>query len=305
MDTGMLGLGRMGMNMARRLLEQGHEVAAYNRSPEKTRQLARHGARACLSLEGLVQSLDRPRLVWMMLPAGEVIDQHLQALLELLEPEDLIVDGGNSHYKDDPPRFKAAADKGVHYLDAGTSGGIWGRQSGYCLMLGGSSQAFGLARPVLAALAPPEGYLHCGPSGAGHFVKMVHNGIEYGLMQAYAEGFALLEGSPYARDLDYAQLSRLWNQGSVIRSWLLELAEQIFVDSPRLEEIQAYVQDSGEGRWAVAQALETSQSAPVLTLSLMQRFASRQEGSFSDRLLAALRERFGGHEVMRSTKPQE
>ena len=300
MKIGMVGLGRMGMNMARRILDHGHEVAAFNRTPEKTNKLAGHGARACFSLEELVQALEPPRVIWMMLPAGEVVDQHLEIILELVQPGDVVIDGGNTYYKDDIRRSEAAADKNVFYLDAGTSGGVWGLEVGYCLMVGGAREAFDLVEPILAALAPEDGYLHCGPTGAGHFVKMVHNGIEYGMMQAYAEGFGILEDSPYAQNLDYAKLSHLWNQGSVIRSWLLELAELAFAQSPRLEDLQGYVQDSGEGRWTVLQAVETATSAPVLTLSLMERFRSRQENTFPNRVLAALRQQFGGHAVKKS-----
>ncbi len=300
MKIGMVGLGRMGMNMSRRLLDHGHEVAAFNRTPEKTEQLAEHGAQACFSLPELIQALEPPRVVWMMLPAGEIVDQHLETLLDLVDPGDVVIDGGNTYYKDDIRRSQAAAEKGVHYLDAGTSGGVWGLEVGYCLMVGGQREAYDLAEPILAALAPKDGYLYCGPSGAGHFVKMIHNGIEYGMMQAYAEGFGILEDSPYARHLDYSQLSHLWNQGSVIRSWLLELAELAFAHSPKLDDIQGYVQDSGEGRWTVIQAVETASSAPVLTLSLMERFRSRRENTFPDRVLAALRQQFGGHEVKKA-----
>lgn len=304
MQTAMIGLGRMGFNMARRLLEHGHPVAAYNRTSQKTEQLAAYGARACFSLEELVQALDPPRILWLMLPAGEVLDQHLEALLELTTPGDVIIDGGNTHYKDDLRRSKRAAEKNIHYLDVGTSGGVWGRQNGFCLMIGGEKRAFELVEPVLAALAPKEGYLYCGPAGAGHFVKMIHNGIEYGLMQAYAEGFGILEDSSYGEHLDYSRLSHLWNQGSVIRSWLLELAELAFARSPRLEDLQGYVEDSGEGRWTVQQAIETASSAPVLALSIMQRFRSRRENTFPDRVLAALRRQFGGHAVKESEPNQ-
>ncbi len=300
MKIGMIGLGRMGMNMARRLLEHGHTVAAYNRTPEKTEQLAEHGAEACFSLEELLQALEQPRILWMMLPAGEIVDRHLETILELAGSGDVVIDGGNTFYKDDIRRSHTAAEKGVHYLDAGTSGGIWGLEVGYCLMIGGDEKAFSRIEPVLAALAPKDGYLYCGPTGAGHFVKMIHNGIEYGMMQAYAEGFGILEDSPYARHLDYAQLSHLWNQGSVIRSWLLELAELAFARSPKLDDLQGSVQDSGEGRWTVQQAVETASSAPVLTLSLMERFRSRREDTFPNRILAALRREFGGHAVKKS-----
>lgn len=300
MKIGMIGLGRMGLNMARRILNHDHQVAAYNRTPEKTRQLVQFGGLACFSIAELIQNLEPPRIIWLMLPAGQIIDQHLSQILELVEPGDVVMDGGNSFYKDDLPRSRQAAQKGIHYLDVGTSGGIWGLEAGYCLMIGGDKPAFDLVEPILIALAPKDGYLFCGPSGAGHFVKMIHNGIEYGMMQAYAEGFGLLEDSPYAEYLDYSQLSHLWNQGSVIRSWLLELAELAFSQSPKLEDLQGYVQDSGEGRWTVQQAIETASSAPVLTLALMERFRSRRENTFPDRVLAALRQQFGGHAVKKS-----
>lgn len=306
MKIGMVGLGRMGMNMSRRLLDHGHEVAAFNRTPEKTKQLAEQGAQACFSLPELIQALKSPRIVWMMLPAGEIVDQHLEALLDLVDPGDVVIDGGNTYYKDDIRRSQAAAEKGIHYMDVGTSGGVWGLEVGYCLMIGGQREAYDLSEPIFTALAPKDGYLYCGPTGAGHFVKMIHNGIEYGMMQAYAEGFGILEDSPYAQHLDYCKLSHLWNQGSVIRSWLLELAELAFANSPKLDDIQGYVQDSGEGRWTVLQAVETASSAPVLTLSLMERFRSRRENTFPDRVLAALRQQFGGHEVKKagSDEPQ-
>jgi 6-phosphogluconate dehydrogenase len=297
----MIGLGRMGLNMAKRLLRGGHQLAAVNRTPAKTEQLAaEEGAQAAYSLAELVDALEKPRILWMMLPAGQLVDEHLAELLRLADPGDIIVDGGNTYYKDDIRRAEQAAEAGLHYLDAGTSGGVWGLEVGYCLMVGGPGQAFAQAEPILASLAPKDGYMHCGPSGAGHFVKMVHNGIEYGLMQAYAEGFGLIEASEYSGALDYSALSKLWNQGSVIRSWLLELAERAFAEDPKLEGIQGFVEDSGEGRWTVQQAVETSVSAPVLTLSLMERFRSRQDNAFSDRMLAALRHQFGGHAVKKS-----
>jgi 6-phosphogluconate dehydrogenase len=302
MKIGMIGLGRMGMNMARRILRHDHQVAAYNRTTEKTRQLAQNGAVACFSIQELIKILEAPRIIWLMLPAGEIVEQHLTQIIELAEPGDVVIDGGNTFYKDDLPRYQKTAQKKIHYLDVGTSGGIWGLEKGYCLMVGGNKQAFDLVEPILAALSPHEGYLYCGPSGAGHFVKMIHNGIEYGMMQAYAEGFGILEDSPYANYLDYSQLSHLWNQGSVIRSWLLELAELAFAKSPKLEDLKGYVQDSGEGRWTVQQAIETASSAPVLSLSLMERFRSRRENTFPDRVLAALRQQFGGHTVK---KPKE
>ena len=297
MQIGLIGLGRMGMNMARRLLQGGHEVVAYNRTAAKTKQIGKEGAMPSFSLEELVEKLAPPRVVWIMLPAGPPVDEHIAELRGLLDSGDVLVDGGNSYYQDDIRRSRELAGTGINYLDAGVSGGIWGLEIGYCTMVGGPREAFETLEPALKTLAPEQGYLHCGPSGAGHFVKMVHNGIEYGMMQAYAEGFSLLEHSDYAKDLDYAEVSRMWNHGSVIRSWLLELAERAFRDSSRLSELAPYVDDSGEGRWTVQQAVDTAVSAPVITLSLMERFRSREENSFADRVLAALRNQFGGHAV--------
>jgi 6-phosphogluconate dehydrogenase len=298
MQLAMVGLGRMGYNMATRLLRGGHRVAAYNRTFEKAEQLAREeGAQAVDSLAAAVAALPAPRAVWLMLPAGAVVDEHVVELLGLLTPGDILIDGGNTYYKDDLRRAAAAKGAGVHYLDVGVSGGVWGLAEGYSLMVGGPRQAYETLLPALETLAPPEGCLHCGPTGAGHFVKMVHNGIEYGMMQAYAEGFAILEASPYAKDMDYAKISHLWNRGSVIRSWLLELAERAFTENPCLREIAPLVDDSGEGRWTVQQAVETGASAPVITMALMERFRSRAQNSFADRLLAALRNQFGGHAI--------
>ncbi len=297
MKLAMVGLGRMGMNMARRLLGGGHQVVALNRSPDKTEQLVQEGASAAYSLPQVVAQLIPPRVVWMMLPAGEIIDEHLDQLRDLLAPEDVVIDGGNTYYKDDVRRSKALAERGIHFLDAGVSGGIWGLKVGYCLMIGGDKAIYEKLLSVFETLAPPEGYLYCGPAGAGHFVKMVHNGIEYGMMQAYGEGFQLLEASPYAAALNYRDIAHLWNRGSVVRSWLLELAENAFAEDPKLDEISGYVEDSGEGRWTVQQAVEAGVPVPVMALSLFQRFRSRQRDPFADRLLAALRREFGGHAV--------
>ena len=298
MHTAMIGLGRMGRNMASRLLRGGHALAAYNRTPARAEELKRdEGAAVAYSLQEVVSLLQPPRVVWLMLPAGDVVDAHLRQLLPELEEGDVVVDGGNTHYREDKRRAEAAAEYGVGYLDAGTSGGVWGLEKGYCLMAGGERWCFELAEPVLATLAPEEGYMHCGPTGAGHFVKMVHNAIEYGMMQAYAEGFELIQASEYADSVDYSALSGLWNRGSVIRSWLLELAEGAFARDPQLASIRGYVEDSGEGRWSVQQAVDTGVNAPVIALSLMQRFRSRQEDTFADRVLAALRREFGGHGV--------
>jgi 6-phosphogluconate dehydrogenase len=297
MRIGLAGLGRMGMNMARRLLLGGHEVVVYNRTLSKVEDMAAEGALPARSLAEFAAMLPAPRVAWLMLPAGKVTQEHIDELAPLLSSGDILVDGGNSRFTDDIARSEALAPKGLLYLDAGVSGGIWGLKVGYCTMVGGPREAFERIRPLLDTLAPPEGYIYCGPSGSGHYVKMIHNAVEYGMMQAYAEGFALLDGSRYSSHLDFAKLSHLWNQGSVIRSWLLELCEDMFARDGRLEKLAAYVEDSGEGRWSVQEAVDNAVPAPVLTLSLMERFRSRQDNSFSDRVLAALRHEFGGHAV--------
>jgi 6-phosphogluconate dehydrogenase len=302
MRIAMIGLGRMGMNMARRLLRGGHEVVAYNRTPQKTDQLVQEGADGVYSLAGVAEKLPAPRAVWMMLPAGPAVDEHILQLRDVLSPGDIVIDGGNTNYHDDIRRAGSLSEKGIRFMDAGVSGGIWGLEKGYCLMIGGERETYRALEPVFMTLAPEEGYLYCGPAGAGHFVKMVHNGIEYGMMQAYGEGFHILEASPYADSLDYARLAHLWNQGSVIRSWLLELAEAAFSVDERLSEIRGYVDDSGEGRWTVQQAIDTGVSAPVIALSLMRRFRSKEEDSFSDRVVAALRREFGGHTVIAANR---
>ena len=302
MKIGIIGLGRMGMNMARRLMQHGQEVIAYNRTPEKTKQLMQEGAEGAFSLQELVEKLHSPRVIWLMLPAGKPVDDHIELLQSILSSGDIIVEGGNSNYKDDIDRAALLNEKGIHYLDAGVSGGIWGLKVGYCTMVGGELEQFQYLEPIWKALAPPNGYLYCGGHGAGHFVKMIHNGIEYGMMQAYAEGFALLEKSPYENQMDFQKISHLWNQGSVIRSWLLELLEDAFAKDSRLDDITGYVEDSGEGRWTVEQALESSVPAPVITMSLFQRSQSRRENGFDNRVLAALRREFGGHAVKASTE---
>lgn len=302
MKIAMIGLGRMGMNMARRLLRGGHEVVAYNRTQEKTGEIAAEGAVAAYELAEISQKLTAPRVVWMMLPAGKVVDDHLSQLIEILSAGDIMIDGGNSYFKDSIRRSTYLSGRQIEFLDVGVSGGIWGLASGYCLMIGGTNETYRMLEPLFRSLAPEDGYLYCGPSGAGHFVKMVHNGIEYGMMQAYAEGFQLLEASPYAGSLNYAEVAHLWNQGSVVRSWLLELAEAAFEKDPDLSDIRGIVEDSGEGRWTVNQAVEAGVSIPVIALSLMNRFRSRSENAFSDRVLSALRREFGGHEVVKSGK---
>lgn len=300
MQVGMIGLGRMGMNMSRRLLKGGHEVVVYNRTKDKVEQMEGEGAIGSYSLEELVRKLTPPRVAWMMLPAGDVTDEHVEVLSDLLSPGDILVDGSNGFYKDDIRRAERLKPKGIHYMDAGVSGGIWGLKMGYCIMVGGDESDFKAIEPLLKSLAAEEGYLYCGPVGAGHFVKMVHNGIEYAMMEAYGEGFELLKASPYGKGLDFAKIAHLWNRGSVIRSWLLELLETIFQQDPDLSSIKGYVEDSGEGRWTVKEAVDMAVSVPVIALSLFKRFQSRQEDLFSDRVLAALRREFGGHAVKKS-----
>ncbi|MBT8370567.1 MAG: decarboxylating 6-phosphogluconate dehydrogenase [Deltaproteobacteria bacterium] len=303
MKIAMIGLGRMGMNMAKRLMGGGHEIVAYNRSPEKTDALVKtEGAIGTYALAEVVEKLSQPRIVWLMLPAGQAVDEHIDQLKTILSKDDILIDGGNTYYKDDIRRAKSLKGQGIHYLDVGVSGGIWGLKVGYCMMIGGEKDIFQQLEPIFSTLAPPEGYLYCGPSGAGHFVKMVHNGIEYAMMQAYGEGFEIMAASDYANSFNFADISHLWNQGSVIRSWLLELAENAFRDDPDLSKIKGWVEDSGEGRWTVQQALDTRVPAEVITLSLLRRFRSRQNDPFNDRVLAALRREFGGHAVISKKK---
>jgi 6-phosphogluconate dehydrogenase len=296
MRIGFVGLGRMGANMVRRLLRDGHEVVAYNRTPEKTKEIAGEGATAAFSIGELVDKLEKPRAVWIMVPAGDATEAQIEELLEHLEAGDTIIDGGNTNFHDDQRRQRDLATKGINYVDAGTSGGIWGLQVGYCLMVGGEKEAVEPLEAIFKSLAPEGGYLHVGGPGAGHYVKMVHNGIEYGLMQAYAEGFEIMHASSY--ELDLAGISELWMQGSVVRSWLLELAGRAFrANGPDLEHLKGFVADSGEGRWTVQEAIDHDVPAPVITLSLLTRFRSRQDDSYGAKVLAALRNEFGGHEV--------
>ena len=295
MELGLIGLGRMGANMAQRLLNGGHRTVAYDRDPDAVRVVENAGALGAGSLEELVRKLSPPRAVWLMVPAGDPVEQTIQSLAPLLSPDDTVIDGGNSYYKDSVRRAESLKKQSLHFLDVGTSGGIWGLKVGYCLMIGGEEEAFRRLEPVFRTLAPEDGYAYLGPSGAGHFAKMVHNGIEYGLLQAYAEGFELLHASSY--ELDLAQLARLWNRGSVVRSWLLELAEKALAADPGLASIKGYVDDSGEGRWTVLEAVDRGVPMPVITLSLLSRFRSRQEESFGAKVIAALRREFGGHVV--------
>jgi 6-phosphogluconate dehydrogenase len=297
MQCGMVGLGRMGGNMARRLMRGEHSLVVHDNSAEAIRSLEGEGALGASSLDELVARLDKPRAVWVSVPSGAITSRVLDALAEQLEPGDVLVDSGNTLFKETVERASRYSANGVSLVDQGTSGGIWGLEKGYCLMIGGEREAFDRLEPAFKTLAPPDGYYYAGPSGAGHFVKMIHNGIEYGMMQAYAEGFELLAASDYGKDLDLQGVAHLWNQGSVVRSWLLELAERAFEKDPRLEGIRGYVEDSGEGRWTIFESIDKSVPAPVLALSLIMRFRSRQDDSFSAKVTAALRNEFGGHAV--------
>jgi 6-phosphogluconate dehydrogenase len=288
---GMVGLGRMGSGMTERLRRDGHEVMTFDPQVEST----------AASLEELATQLEPPRVVWMMIPAGEITENTVQELLEVLESGDVLVDGGNSNFHDSQRRNAEAAEKGIDFLDVGVSGGIWGLTEGFCLMAGGPDKAVGLLQPALETLAPPGGWAHVGPSGAGHFVKMVHNGIEYGLMQAYAEGFELLNASQF--DLDFEQISGIWGHGSVVRSWLLELLHDAIAEhGNELADIAGYVEDSGEGRWTVEEAVDNAVPLPVITAALYARFASRQDESFAAKINAALRAQFGGHAVKKKAQ---
>ncbi len=301
MDIGIIGLGRMGSGISRRLLNAGHRVVVYDTSSDAISGLVADGAHGAASLSDLCSMLPQPRLVWVMVPAGAPTENTLNALADILSDGDTVIDGGNSFYKDSIRRAKSLASKGISLLDAGTSGGVWGLKEGFCLMVGGDKAAFKAAEPIFQALgASPEGYALVGPSGAGHFTKMVHNGIEYGLMQAYAEGFELLKAKTEF-NLDVAEISELWRHGSVVRSWLLDLAASELVGNPSLEGIESWVEDSGEGRWTVAEAVELGIPLPVITLALQSRFRSRQEQPFSGKLLAALRSQFGGHAIKTSS----
>ena len=298
MKIGFIGLGKMGFNMVQRLLSDGHEVVVWNRTPATVEEISRKGAIGSASLKELTEKLPGRKLVWLMVPSGKPVDDNLDVLLTLLNKEDIIVDGGNSNWRDTRLRAERATAKGVHYLDCGTSGGVWGLKNGYCLMVGGDKTAVEYAYPLFRSLAPENGYVYCGSSGAGHLVKMVHNGIEYGMMQSYAEGFEILQKSPY--DLDLTKIADAWQYGSVVRSWLLELVVNALREDPKLEHLKDYVQDSGEGRWTVQTAIDFDVPAHVITASLYNRFQSRQEESFAMKVLAALRNQFGGHAVKKS-----
>ena len=298
MELAMIGLGRMGGNMARRLVKAGHRVVGYNRTAELTRELAGEGLDGAFSLSEVVEKLAAPRIVWLMLPAGSPTESAMATLMDLLAAGDTIVDGGNTFYKDDLRRVEMLAARGIHYVDVGTSGGIWGLKEGYSMMIGGEAAAVERMRPIFEALAPApdKGWGYVGPSGAGHFVKMVHNGIEYGMMQAYAEGFEIMRAKKQF-NLDLHQIATIWQFGSVVRSWLLDLTAAALQDDQALTHVRGYVQDSGEGRWTIQEAIDLDVPAPVISLSLFQRFVSRQEESYAAQLLAAMRGQFGGHAV--------
>ncbi len=295
MQLGMIGLGRMGANMTTRLIRGGHTVVAYDRDPAAVQRTAGDGATGASSLQDLVAKLTPPRAVWIMVPAGAPTDSTVDELLGLLQSGDSVIDGGNSRWTDSKDRYARCKPKGVSFIDAGTSGGIWGLANGYCLMVGGDDDAVKRAEPIFLTLAPEGGYAHVGPSGAGHFSKMVHNGIEYGMLAAYGEGFEILEKSEYTYDLH--QLASIWRYGSVVRSWLLELLELALKGDPKLAKVKGWVADSGEGRWTVQAAIDEDVPAPVITMSLLSRFVSRQDESFSAKVIAALRNEFGGHAI--------
>jgi 6-phosphogluconate dehydrogenase len=320
MQLGIVGLGRMGGNMARRLMRRKHEVVVYDRSAEAIRVLDKEGARGARDYSELVKQLHAPRAVWLMVPAGGPTEDSVEALKPLLEPGDAIIDGGNSYFKDDIRRSRSLKEKGIHYLDAGTSGGVWGIDRGYCLMIGGDRETVERLEPIFATLAPGQGdtppspgrekfqstaekgYLYCGPSGAGHFVKMIHNGIEYGLMQAYAEGFDILRGASldalpdgYRYEFNLPDIAELWRRGSVVGSWLLDLTAIALAEDPNLDQFTGFVQDSGEGRWTIQAAIDEAVPAEVLSASLFTRFRSRKEHTFAEKVLSAMRNKFGGH----------
>jgi 6-phosphogluconate dehydrogenase len=296
MQLAMIGLGRMGGNMVQRLLKGGHQLVVFDRSSEAVQQHVAAGATGAKDLADITARLRPPRVVWIMVPAGSAVESTIEQLLPGLRPGDIIIDGGNSNYKDSKRRAAGLKEQGLEFIDAGTSGGIWGLTVGYCLMIGASTEAFKHCEPIFRTLAPENGYAHVGPPGAGHYVKMIHNGIEYGMLQAYAEGYEILHGSRDF-DLNLHQISAVWNRGSVVRSWLNELAERAFAKDAELAALRGYVEDSGEGRWTVQEAIDLDVPAPVITLSLLTRFRSRQPDSFGAKVIAALRNEFGGHAV--------
>lgn len=297
MKIGFIGLGRMGGNMVERLIKDGHEIVVYNLTQPEIDASVKNGAIGSASVEDLVSKLPERKIVWLMVPSGKPVDENIEKLTKLLKKDDIIIDGGNSYYKETQARAKKLAENGIQYIDCGTSGGLWGLDNGYSLMTGGYKEAVDYVYPVFKTLAPKDGYTYCGASGAGHFVKMVHNGIEYGMMQSFAEGFEILEKSEF--NIDVKAVASGWQYGSVVRSWLLELAVRAFNEDPKLEHIKGYADDSGEGRWTVDAAIELGVPAHVITASLYTRFQSRQTDSFAMKVIAALRNQFGGHKVVK------
>jgi 6-phosphogluconate dehydrogenase len=299
MQLAMIGLGRMGGNMTERLMRDKHQVVAFDRTPEVIQKYVKLGAVGASSPADICSKLSAPRIAWIMVPAGKPVDDMIAALLRGMSKGDVIIDGGNSNFRDSMRRASDLALTGIHFVDSGTSGGIWGLENGYCLMIGASDEAFALCEPIFKSLAPPDGYGHMGPPGSGHYVKMIHNGIEYGALQAYAEGYEILHASKDFK-LDLHQIAKVWNHGSVVRSWLNELAELAFAHDPNLDQLKGFVEDSGEGRWTVQEAIDLDVPAPVITLSLLARLRSRQADSFSAKVIAALRNEFGGHAVKKA-----
>ena len=299
MRIGMIGLGKMGGNMTERLLRGGHEVVAFDRSSEVVEQYAGKGATGAEDAASLVSRLEAPRVVWIMVPAGQPVDDTIAAVVPGLDRGDIVIDGGNSNFHDTLRRGKMLGEQGIEFIDCGTSGGIWGLENGYCLMIGASENAFATCEPIFRTLAPEDGYARMGPTGSGHYVKMIHNGIEYGVLQAYAEGYEILHASKDF-DLDLHRIAAVWNHGSVVRSWINELAERAFAKDASLAALKGYVADSGEGRWTVQEAVDLDVPAPVITLALLARLRSRQEDSFSAKVIAALRNEFGGHAVQKA-----
>lgn len=298
MKIGMIGLGKMGLNLVQNLIHQQHRVVAYDLSTDLVAEAAGYGAEPAVSTESLIAKLDKPRVVWMMVPAGDIVDSVIDSLAPLLEPGDILIDGGNSHYKDSITRAAKLADQGIHYFDAGTSGGMEGAHNGGCFMIGGNRDVFNTIEPLFKDMAVENGYLYAGNSGSGHFLKMVHNGIEYGMMQSIAEGFEVLEKSAF--DFHYEDVARVWSNGSVIRSWLMELTQNAFSKDPKLDGIKGVMKSSGEGKWTVETALEVQASAPVIAMSLFMRYRSLDQDTFHGKVVAALRNEFGGHAVEKS-----
>jgi 6-phosphogluconate dehydrogenase len=299
MQLAMIGLGRMGGNMTERLMRDGHRVVVFDRSPETVQKYVGLGALGATAPADVVAKLTSPRVVWIMVPAGKPVDETIAALIPGLSKGDVIIDGGNSNFHDTLRRATELEPKGIHFVDSGTSGGIWGLENGYCLMIGASPEAFALCEPIFKSLAQRDGYAHMGPPGSGHYVKMVHNGIEYGMLQAYAEGYEILHASKDFK-LDLGRIAAVWNHGSVVRSWVNELVERAFKKDPNLDALKGYVEDSGEGRWTVQEAIDLDVPAPVITLSLLARLRSRQTDSFGAKVIAALRNEFGGHAVKKA-----